>query len=639
MAEGTNLYRVGIEGAELLISNSRKAFIYEELVEYLFHGINKVLDLEQITFYAIDDEMENLRGEAIYNRTGLVPSYDFIALDRLSAEIKKKELYRFRDRKYHYLWIPLYAGSHLVGLIELQTPVPVPEAREQELRGMAGSIAFGLRSLLFERDTIREKENTEFYLRLNNELQSLNKREQLIDVFLEMVAKNYHFDLMTVFLFNEDKEITFCKGIDESGRVFTMEKFPALPDLAADYINIGDSIGYWFPLKTNTGTVGVTLFYNLYTLYKINDSLLNTLRILCSQFASALENLRMFSDLQRAAFYDILTGLYNRTYFDIVIDDLKEKGLFPLAIIMGDLNGLKIANDVFGHSAGDKLLKEMAGIIRSSCPAEASIFRWGGDEFFVLLPHLDDEGEIREICQTIKNKCRENRKTAVPLSISLGYAVGINGAGNIARLIKIADERMYRNKLLDRKNYRYLLISSLKGTLARKSYESTDHSERMAELAVEVGKKLGLAGNELEDLKLLALLHDLGKVVVSDEVLNKTGPLTEEEWEEVRKHPEAGYRISQSSSELSHISNYILNHHEHWDGRGYPLGHKGEEIPFLSRIISVVDAYDVMTNGSSYKEAISHEEALEELQRCAGTQFDPNIVEIFCELDFADISQ
>ena len=639
MAEGTNLYRVGIVGAELLISNSRKAFIYEELVEYLFHGINKVLDLEQITFYAIDDEMENLRGEAIYNRTGLVPSYDFIALDRLSAEIKKKELYRFRDRKYHYLWIPLYAGSHLVGLIELQTPVPVPEAREQELRGMAGSIAFGLRSLLFERDTIREKENTEFYLRLNNELQSLNKREQLIDVFLEMVAKNYHFDLMTVFLFNEDKEITFCKGIDESGRVFTMEKFPALPDLAADYINIGDSIGYWFPLKTNTGTVGVTLFYNLYTLYKINDSLLNTLRILCSQFASALENLRMFSDLQRAAFYDILTGLYNRTYFDVVVNELEGQEAFPLGIIMGDLNGLKIANDVFGHSAGDKLLIELAGIIKSVCPEDALIFRWGGDEFFILLPHLSREEEIKQICNNIKKRCAENKETAVLLSVSLGYALGKNRDWELARLIKKADDRMYRNKLLDRKNYRYHLISSLKETLARKSYESTDHAERMAELAIRVGQKLGLSGNELEDLKLLALLHDLGKVVVSDEILNKEGSLTEEEWEEIMKHPEAGYRISQSSSELSHISNYILNHHEHWDGSGYPLGNKGEEIPLLSRIIAVVDAYDVMIHGGSYKAPVSYEEALEELQRCAGTQFDPNIVEIFCELDFADISQ
>lgn len=637
MTESTNLYRVGIEGAELLISNSRKTFIYEELAEYLFHRIDRVLGLEQITFYVIDDEMENLRGEAIFNRTGLVPSYDFIAVDRLSMEIKKKELYRFQDRRYHYLWIPLYAGSHLVGLIELQTTTPVPEEREQELRGMAGSIALGLRSLLFERDTIREKENTEFYLRLNNELQSIDERERLIDVFLKMMVKNYRFDLMAVFLFNEEKEIAFCRGIDESGRLFTMDKFPVLPDLSADYVNIGDSIGYWVPLKTNTGTVGVTLFYNFYTLYKISDSLLNTLRILCSQFASALDNLRMFSDLQRSAFYDSLTGLYNRTYFDVVMSELKDEEPIPLGIIIGDLNGLKIANDVFGHSAGDKLLIELAEIIKSAYPENALIFRWGGDEFFVLLPYMGNEREIMEICQTIKLRCSANKETAVPLSVSLGYALGVNRDGEMAKLIKKADDRMYRNKLLDRKNYRYLLISSLKDTLARKSHESTDHAERMAELAIQVGQKMGLSGNELEDLKLLALLHDLGKVVVSDEILNKDSPLTEEEWEEIKKHPEAGYRISLSSTELSHISNYILNHHEHWDGSGYPLGNKGEEIPLLSRIISVVDAYDVMIHGASYKEPISHEEALQELRRCAGTQFDPNIVKIFCELDFTDL--
>ena len=140
---------------------------------------------------------------------------------------------------------------------------------------------------------------------------------------MEKVVENYHFDLMAVFLFNEEKEIAFCRGISENGRVFTMDRFPTLPDLTTDYVHVGDNIGYWIPLKTNTGIVGATLFYNLYTLYKISDSLLNTLRILCSQFANALDNLRMFSDLQRSAFYDSLTGLYNRTYFDIVIDDLK----------------------------------------------------------------------------------------------------------------------------------------------------------------------------------------------------------------------------------------------------------------------------------------------------------------------------
>lgn len=634
MFRTTNLYSIGIEGAELLIDNFKKTFIYEKLAEFLYHEIKKIMELEQISFYVIDDEMGNLKGEAIYNNAGLIPSYDFIFLDRLSPTIKENKLWKGKDNKYYYLRVPLYTGSQLLGLLELQTLTPIKEEREAEIEAMAKSLSFGLRRVLFEKDTIRERENTEFSLTLNNKLQSIDNLHRLIDVFLKMVVNNYKFDLVTVFIFNEEKEIDFCRGIDERGRVFTMDRFPGLPDLSADYINISDSIGYWVPLRTNTGIVGVILFYNLYTLHKISDSLLNTLRILCSQFANALDNIRMFSSLQRAAFYDSLTGLYNRTYFDKIINDFKEKEPVPLSIIIGDLNGLKIANDVFGHSAGDDLLIEMAEIIKDTCPEEALIFRWGGDEFFMLLPGIDEEDKAAGICQNIKGKCSENNRTVVPLSISLGYATGMSNDGEMARLIKIADDRMYRHKLLDRKNYRYLLISSLKDTLAEKSYESAEHSERMAELAIKIGEKLGLAGTELEDLKLLALLHDLGKVVISDNILNKEGPLSEEEWEEVKKHPEAGYRISQSSSELSHISNYILNHHERWDGKGYPLGNKGEEIPLLSRIIAVVDAYDVMTHKSSYKEAISHEEAIEELKRCASTQFDPGIVQVFLELDF-----
>ncbi|MFW6030358.1 MAG: HD domain-containing phosphohydrolase, partial [Halanaerobiales bacterium] len=398
-----------------------------------------------------------------------------------------------------------------------------------------------------------------------------------------------------------------------------------------DYTVIDNGLAYWVPLKTNTGIVGAVLFDNLYTLYKISDSFFNTLRTLSSQFANAIDNLKMSSSLQKSAYFDTLTGLYNRTYLEKILPKYRDGGL-PLSIIIGDLNGLKVTNDVFGHAAGDKVLKKMAEILKDTCPEDALVFRWGGDEFFVLLPGKEEQ-ETNKICSEIKEKTYNINDTSVKLSISLG-SISRKNNEELSGLIKEAEDRMYRCKLLESKSYRSSLILSLKETLAEKSYESAGHVERMTSLAIKVGERMGLSGNELDDLRLLAMLHDMGKVAISDDILNKAGPLNDEEWEEIKKHPEAGYRIAQSSMELFQISPYILSHHERWDGGGYPLGKKGLEIPLLSRIIAVVDAYDVMTNGRPYKEAISHEEAMEELDRCAGNQFDPNVVRIFHEVNF-----
>jgi HD-GYP domain-containing protein (c-di-GMP phosphodiesterase class II) len=154
----------------------------------------------------------------------------------------------------------------------------------------------------------------------------------------------------------------------------------------------------------------------------------------------------------------------------------------------------------------------------------------------------------------------------------------------------------------------------------------------MGKLSVVIGTAMGLPDTELDDLKLLAMVHDVGKVAINSSILNKPDKLSKEEWEEMKLHSEIGYRIALASPELSQIADYILCHHEKWDGSGYPMGKKGIQIPKLSRIISVIDAYDVMTHVRSYKTAMSSRAALEELSRCSGTQFDPDIVDIFVKL-------
>jgi HD-GYP domain-containing protein (c-di-GMP phosphodiesterase class II) len=190
---------------------------------------------------------------------------------------------------------------------------------------------------------------------------------------------------------------------------------------------------------------------------------------------------------------------------------------------------------------------------------------------------------------------------------------------------------MYRNKLLQSKSVRNEILISLETALHERTQETEAHAQRMNDLAVEFGHYLQLLSSELDRLMILARLHDIGKVGIPDAILSKAGPLSQEEWEIIKKHPEIGYRIAQTSLQLSSVAEDILHHHERWDGTGYPKGLKGEEIPRLAQIIAIVDSYDVMTHERSYKKAMSREEALEEVRRCAGTQFNPRLAARFVD--------
>jgi diguanylate cyclase (GGDEF)-like protein len=302
----------------------------------------------------------------------------------------------------------------------------------------------------------------------------------------------------------------------------------------------------------------------------------------------------------------------------------------PVSVIMGDLNGLKMTNDVFGHRAGDLLLKKAAEMIKECCRREDIIARWGGDEFVVLLPRTGMKA-AEEIVERIKNRCALDSEGPIQVSIALGYATKNKAEENIWQVLKEAEEWMYRHKLLQSKSYRYAVISSLKATLFEKSMETEEHAERLKEINLKTAKGLGLSAKQMDELELLAVLHDIGKVAIKESILLKPGPLTEKEWAEMKKHPEIGYRIAQSTPELASIAEYILCHHERWDGKGYPRGIKGEEIPLLSRILAVADAYDAMTSDRPYRKAMGREEALAELERNAGTQFDPEVVSAFIE--------
>jgi len=330
--------------------------------------------------------------------------------------------------------------------------------------------------------------------------------------------------------------------------------------------------------------------------------------------------------------HDYLTGAFNRIHFEQEANRLDIPHLMPISIITGDINGLKLINDAFGHEQGDSMIKETAFLLGKFCRKGDVLGRIGGDEFGILLPHTDAAAADAILLQIIQSFERYNKTVSnemIRINISFGSATKDMADINIHSVIKLAEENMFKHKLLERKSLHSAIVNSIKTTMFAKSQETEEHAERLAHLTRILGKKLSLPLIELNELELLATLHDIGKVGISDQILNKPGKLTDDEWELMKEHSEIGYRIAMSSPELMPVADFILSHHERWDGLGYPQGLAGVKIPLASRILAVADSFDAMTQDRSYRKAMPFKEALEEIARNRGTQFDPAVADTF----------
>jgi len=362
--------------------------------------------------------------------------------------------------------------------------------------------------------------------------------------------------------------------------------------------------------------------------YDVDGNLVKILGVVMDITSEKLKE----ADIIYLSHHDTLTGLYNRFFFEEELKRLEGSRQLPLSIIMGDINGLKLINDAFGHAEGDMLLTNTADILRQCSRAEDIVARLGGDEFCIVLPNTTAE-TAQQICRRIYGACKEfNQKSDREysfVSISLGTGTKVSHSQCMDFIIREAEEAMYKHKLLDRKSMHSSIMTSIKATMVEKSFETQEHGDRLVRLSNRVGRAMNLTDDQFNDLELLATLHDIGKIGIDSAILSKAGPLTDEEWVEMKRHPEIGFRIAAVSTELASISEYILCHHERWDGKGYPQGLEGYDIPILSRIIAIVDSYDAMTQDRPYRKAMSREEAIIELRKNAGTQFDPEIVELF----------
>lgn len=347
-------------------------------------------------------------------------------------------------------------------------------------------------------------------------------------------------------------------------------------------------------------------------------------------FIDITDRKRKEEKIQYLIGHDTLTGLQNRRGFEDNRTMLDIPANLPLSVIFADINGLKMTNDIFGHTSGDELIKKAAEILKRSCRENDLIARVGGDEFVLLLPKTTGS-DAQMILERIGSEFLGARVEAVKCSTSLGLDTKTSPNQSLDEIIANAENKMYKNKILNRKTINKGMIDTLIETLYIRSPRERQHSIAVSELSSEVGLALHLSETEISKLGRTGYLHDIGKIVIPQSILSKE-LLSKEDLETIQQHPMVGYRILNLFDDTLDLAEYVYSHHERWDGKGYPQGLKNGHIPLISRIVSIVETYDsVISRGKS-----SHNEkkleALEVIRKGAGTQFDPDIAELFVQM-------
>ena len=347
-------------------------------------------------------------------------------------------------------------------------------------------------------------------------------------------------------------------------------------------------------------------------------------------FEDITQRKQMDEKILFASKHDYLTSLPNRRFFDEKIREMDQPQNYPLVVSMMDIDGLKLINDTLGHFVGDQAIIAVAKQLQVTFGEHAFVARTGGDEFMIVC--------VNTLISEFKQKSNEMIETmtkikiqGVDISLSFGIAVKSESIELIQDIIIKSENDMYANKVLHGQSARNQIIVTLFDALKNKYEEEKIHSSRVSQYCSLMGECLGLSEGEKLELELAGRMHDIGKISIPDTILRKPGKLNDEEWNIMRNHTTNGYQILRSADQYSRLAEYSLTHHERMDGKGYPQGLKGEEIPLFSRIIAICDAYEAMTSDRQYRKAMTSQEAVKEIIRCAGTQFDEKLVKIFIE--------
>jgi diguanylate cyclase (GGDEF)-like protein/PAS domain S-box-containing protein len=333
-------------------------------------------------------------------------------------------------------------------------------------------------------------------------------------------------------------------------------------------------------------------------------------------------------EIEYLSFHDALTGLYNRRFMEVELKRLDVPRNYPLTIIQGDVNRLKLVNDAFGHEKGDELIRKAAHAIKASCRPDDLIARWGGDEFVILLPRTSAEDADR-IIERIHQATLTLEVNSIKVSIAFGSSTKLDSAEDMAHHIRQSENAMVKAKTKDSERNRKDIIDVIAATLYHNVPFEELHAKRVSALCRQLAIALGYNDDDVQKIAVAGLLHDIGKIAIAKEILTKRGPLDSTERDLMKQHPLIGSTVVGPTDNGIDIGNAILHHHERMDGTGYPLGIGQEEIPIASRIIAIADSYDTMVAQSLYRPPLTKAEAIVELRRHKGTQFDPMLTERF----------
>jgi len=498
----------------------------------------------------------------------------------------------------------------------------------------------------------------------------MNRRDvvDLLETIIHKASEITGASTGSVLLFNEDRTerirvvatgpassmLGSRNPIDEgaagqvwlTGRTFLVNDYKQWAQRSHPADMLAEAVAY-FPLKSGGEMVGIIGLWHTEAGRRFTKSDVEMLDQIAGLASIAYENAYLYREAQREIidrkqaeellqyrnFHDSLTSLYNRAYFEEEMLRIDRRRGGAAGLIMLDVDGLKLINDTLGHEQGDVLLASAAHILTTSFRGTEIVARIGGDEFAVLLHPVDKEG-VHAACERIRQKAAEFNASnnQAPISLSIGYAAAEGPSVPMRELFQRADNNMYREKLHRRQSTRSAIVQTVMKLLEARDYITEGHAERLQSIVAKMGAAFSFSEEKISDLRLFAQFHDIGKVGIPDSILLKPGPLNAEEKIEMQRHSEIGQRIAQSAPDLLPISEWVLKHHEWWDGQGYPLGLSGTDIPLECRILAIADAYDAMTSDRPYRKSLSHDNALQEIINCSGTQFDPDLVQTFVAL-------
>jgi len=462
----------------------------------------------------------------------------------------------------------------------------------------------------------------DFYLKLRA---LYNEKGNFIDYELLYISENFY--KISQLQHRIEAGEKFSKLITDDYDIFGLKEvfLRAIPKSSSKFEIFSEDLSRRYLISIISEKENMIIFYN-------DISYIS--RLSKNNFAqkNLNNNILDFNDAERMLYFkDKLSGLYNRDFIEEEIGRLDTKRQLPISIISGDINGLKLINDAFGHSMGDKVIKKAAEIMKKHFRKEDIISRVGGDEFLIILPKTPLK-IAEEIVDRIKRSKGNQILDFIEVSISFGVAAKEREEEDIINVQRKAEQNMYFKKLTESKESKLAIINNIKNKLEDITCETKSHYQRLKELCLMMSEKMCLSDIEKEELSLLCEFHDVGKVAIPKEILQKKDKLNQEEWEDVKRHSEIGYNIVKEFRDTIAIDQFILVHHERWDGKGYPGLLKDEQIPVIVRIFAIADAYDSMVNEKPYKSRMTKAQALKEIQDKAGSQFDPNIAKLFVAL-------